>query len=196
MSEKTSTPNNTVRPPWLYGELSHERWRELEREGIGWKLHLNFDPQNLELARLVTDQLEELKEDGQIAKFKLGNGGGAEDGAPGKEATIYIGPFDKAVRVTTQIESKLGTHLTDPEGDALIDDTPFTSKIMARFDIGGTRLGRDPDFHQYGANGVPYLNKDMDPFNKKPRNIAITNATEVLNHRYGAYFMGFHGLSK
>lgn len=175
-----------LRPEWTNRSPENPLWEELERKGLGWKLHLNFDADNHATTHQIQTYLEQLQANGEITVYKLGKGGGKKSGAPGKEATVYVGPKDKAVAVATSIEENIGVLLDTPEGDTLIDDTPLTAKIMARFDIGR----HDPDFHQYGAEGVPYLNHDMDPFNRKERRVALANAEAVLRERYGEYYTG------
>jgi hypothetical protein len=162
---------------------------ELERQGLGWKLHLNFDATDRTKVAAVSDTLARLQEDAKITTYKIGHGGGKASGAPGKEATVYVGPRDKAEYVARIIGSLLDPVLDLPEGDTLYDDRPFGetgTKVMGRFDI----ERHDPDFLQYGRGGVPLLKRDGDRWNLRERSVAMAAAEETLRVRYGPYYTG------
>jgi hypothetical protein len=88
-----------------------------------------------------------------IGDFKIGEGGGSAVGAPGKEATVYVGSKDDAVAAASRIEEELGKLLLPPAGDTLSDDIQFTVHVMGRFEI----LGWDLDFIPKGFRGFPML---------------------------------------
>lgn len=132
-----------------------QAWIDKLARGDGWKLHLNFDPEDAAKSASVSDLLTSLKEQGSIAGFKIGHGGGKAAGAPGKEATVYVGPCDQAAYVAHSVGALLEPVLDAPEGDTLEDDTPFTEKVVGRFDVGSNR--GDLDFLQYGWQGVPFM---------------------------------------
>ena len=145
------------------------------RETAGWKLHLaSADPE------AVSAVLKELG-----LRHKVGR----SDGQAGKDVTVYVGGKHAADRAARLIEEKAGSLLKDPEGEALADDTPFTSKVVGRFDAAG-----DPDFHQYGSGGVPDLNDDVnnavfggDAKTSEQRREA---ADRLLRQRYGKFYSG------
>jgi len=165
------------------------------RYPYGWKLHLNFDPYNPDIVKAVDDFLAGLKQDGHIKSFKIGQGGGKEAEAPGKEATVYIGPLDQTAQVAEIVSSGLQGVLLPAEGDALTDDVPISRDglVWGRF---ATRTDRN--FINYG-NGVPLLEVDFDNalyWRKKWPETALTDAqmlsrsTEYAIAAYGDFFNG------
>lgn len=162
---------------------------KLEAMGEGWKLHLNFDADDSAATAAIRDLLTAMVEQGYVANFKIGHGGGKVSGQPGKEATVRVGDRDKAAAAAVIIEELADHLLLDPEGEALQDDTLFTAHVMGRFDI--SRY--DPDFQQYGGDGVPYIRQDandsafgetMSPDDMK------TRAHTLLAYRYGKFYTG------
>lgn len=142
----------------------------VKAETAGWKLHL------------ATDKPEEvskiLQESG--LKHKVGR-----SGQDGKDVTVYVGSKEAAKEATRLIEEKAGHLLKEPHGpEVLNDDVPFGKKVMGRFDIGSI----DPEFHQYGEKGVPWLNADMDPYNRHPG--ATERADAKLKEKYGEFYTG------
>ncbi|MDB5160689.1 MAG: hypothetical protein JWO96_69 [Candidatus Saccharibacteria bacterium] len=183
---RTETPV----PGWLKDRLQSERGERATNRAQGWKLHLNFDADNPEIIKKISDCLEEQVAAGTIVTFKIGKGGGKKDGQPGKEATVYVGPKDRADIVAQVLQEQLDKILSDPEGDALEDDVPFTEKIMGRFEVSKV----DPQFHQYGAKGFPLLKIDMasalwdkEQFSAEE---ARQRADSVLRERYGTFYTG------
>ena len=171
--------------PEKYRTLSYE---EIARKGKGWKLHLNFDAEDEAKTSSVVDLLTAMEELDMVSAYKIGRGGGKKAGAPGKEATVYVGHRDKTMLVAGVIEDMLGSALDLPEGDTLVDDTEFTPKVMGRFEL--TRL--DPDFMQYGFQGTPYLLRDYDRYAavKIPSAEKVHHATDLLTQRYGEFYIG------
>ena len=78
-------------------------------------------------------------------------------GAPGKEATVYVGSKDDAFVVAKMIEDGLRDVLLPPTGDALVSDIEFTELVMGRFDV----MRWDPDrlgyFRAHGRNEQGYI---------------------------------------
>lgn len=152
---------NYVTEEMLPTNPDHEKARiaaeNMKKRGKGWKLHLNFDPDNKFNVWRIENFLETLEIQGKISAFKIGHGGGKADGAPGKEATVYVGAKDDATELAKIIEERLSPELLIPEGDTLEDDIPFSDKVMGRFEL----VKFDPDFHQYGKEGVPFLIEDV-----------------------------------
>ncbi|MDQ5885706.1 MAG: hypothetical protein QG628_103 [Patescibacteria group bacterium] len=185
-----------------YGEEPEESrtvsYDEIAKLGKGWKLHLNFDAENIQTVSTVRTFLKVLKDHDAITTFKIGEGGGKEYDAPGKEATVYVGHRDKASMVAQAIEESLASILIDPEGDTITDDIEFMPHVMGRFEVGGL----DPEFHQYGAKGHPLprtairdlifsseLKSDLtarQKFISEQTAIADT----VLRDRYGVFYTG------
>ncbi|HYD35676.1 MAG TPA: hypothetical protein VD999_06415 [Vitreimonas sp.] len=186
---------------------------------FGWKLHLNFDAQNpknksnIEALRLF---LSQLKNDGSIAHYKIGDGGGKADDQPGKEATVYVGSRKKAKEAAKKIldNKTVKEFLLPAEDSTLIDDVPYDSLtgdflisedsvasidklpsnlsylIMGRFDISK----KNPDFHQYGGHGIPLLKVDApvpwDPREPAERINNKRKAYKALVKEYGTFFTG------
>jgi hypothetical protein len=170
-------------------EVAKERWSELERRGVGWKLHLNFDPDDATKRSAVSDLLTDLQDQGDIATFKIGKGGGRADDQPGKEATVYVGPRDKAERIARIIDFALEPVLDAPEGEALKDDIPFgPGKVMGRFDV----QTYDLDFAAYGTQGFPLRKVDMNArlFGNLDPEEAKATSENLLIERYGMYYTG------
>jgi hypothetical protein len=169
-------------------------FHEIAKKGKGWKLHLNFDPDDPKSVEAVDAQLKALHAKQLITQYKLDNGGGRAAGAPGKEATVYVGHRDKAALVAEFLDKKLTNILTAPEGDTLTDDMVIAGKVMGRFQINGL----DMQFEQYGGKGFPYLSKEAGEyiFQKNPsRKQILKKAAEdrsiaILEQRYGAFYTG------
>jgi hypothetical protein len=106
----------------------------------GWKLHLNFDAGDPTVVTQVSLFLKEMK-GRNLCNFKIGKGGGKAAGAPGKEATVYVGSKDDAFVVAKMIEDGLRDVLLPPTGDALVSDIEFNELVMGRFDV----MKWDPD---------------------------------------------------
>lgn len=193
-TRKTTSWTSATRPqrPSLTDpnpEIAQQARTDIERLGAGWKLHLNFDAEDPIKVATVDTVLDSLQLGKRILQYKIGHGGGRASGAPGKEATVYIGSRDNAEIVARYIGQVLDPVLDPPEGDTLHDDRPFGeagTKVMGRFDIGRY----DRDFHQYGPNGLPLLNQDVDPWNKIDRDAAIARAEAALVSRYGEFYTG------
>jgi len=171
---------------------------DLQNNGKGWKMHLNFDTNDSQKATTITGVLERLKAAGAITDSKVGNGGGTQtDGyedAPGKEATIYVGSKDKTDLIADYLSAELQGQLTTPTGDALRDDIELAPAVMGRFEV----YGADPEFMQYSGVDTPVL-KDYaanvqfgTTDAQKAEN--LTKAQEAskahLQEKYGAYYTG------
>lgn len=141
----------------------------------GWKLHLAAPPENLEaISKALKDQGIE---------HKVGRSGGQT----GKDITAYIGSKADAQSVADKINKSVGHLLDAPRGEPLKDDASFGGKVMGRFDV------RDPDFHQYGAGGIPHLNVDVgnSVFGGQPiAPDALKRADAILRQRYGSFYTG------
>ena len=191
-------PNTGPLPDWIVDRRKSDEQKaaqqaargEVARErGLGWKLHLNFDPTNPEAVAKIKTFLEQT-DPRVVRSFKFGR---ASDQS-GKEATVYVGPKDSAAAIATEIETELGEILLPPEGDALIDDIAFTPNVMGRFEISGV----EPDFHQYGGHGIPYLDEHEKSIRRAKiwggqavdENSAYQEADRILKDRYGAFYTG------
>lgn len=157
----------------------------IRKLGLGWKLHLNFDPNDPKNVAAVEVYLSQT--DPRLVRgFKIGRNGGQS----GKEATVYIGSKDQATKVAKEIEEGLGNILREPEGDGLKSDIVFTPKVIGRFDI--SRF--DPDFIQYGFRGFPMLKVDANNMlwarEKYSPEEASQRANRVLIERYGTFYIG------
>ncbi len=155
----------------------------------GWKLHLNFDADNPQIRKEVDTVLGELKAKGIIPEYKIGHGGGAAAGAPGKEATVYVGNGKTAKDVARYLEERLGKSLKTPAGDTITDDVNLTDKVMGRFDLRG-----DSEFTQYGSRGVPYkfdsAFRTGAEIKADVAEAARKEADQILQKRYGDFYSG------
>src|SRR3989344_7668309 len=149
-----------------------------KRGEFGWKMHLAVQPQN---HQLVYDWI--LDNSPYEAKY------GRSDQI-GKDFTIYIGSFDEAEAYALTIANLLRDYLEDVQGDAANEDIAITDKTAIRFDAGRT----NPDFHQYGSKGIPFLNHDVsqrrwgkEKFNREE---AMNRAYRILKYKYKEYFTG------
>jgi len=152
-----------------------------ERPESGWKLHLNFDGENFAVRARIAAILRKLEQESLVAGWKIGHRGGKRAGAPGKEATVYIGHGKKAKLVADYLNRELADVLRPPEGDTLDDDIRLSGNVVGRFDLNG-----DPEFHQYGGNGIPYRMQDMR--SRTPSAEAAKKADAVLRERYGDFY--------
>lgn len=160
---------------------------DLENRGLGWKLHLHFDPSDAAKLAAVNGFLGYLQEEGYVTAYKIGRNSGQD----GKDATVYVGPRDKAEYAARAIASTLSPVLESPTGDALQNDRPIGEEdtmVVGRFDIGSY----DHDFHQYGRDGIPYLNDDVRAalWSDMPTDDFASRAQALLVERYGTYFTG------
>jgi len=165
---KTQAEAVLGKQPW---EMTDAEWKGYAG---GWKLHLST--KNPEAVS------EELKKLG--LRHKVGRG----SGQTGKDLTVYVGSKDAADAAANAIVGKTGALLDPPHGDALIDDILFNPKVAGRFNIHDTPL--TGEFHQYGAKGIPFLQEDMDPFNKRPSDESFARADKRLRERYGVFYTG------
>jgi hypothetical protein len=145
----------------------------------GWKLHLAVDPAN---AGAVDTVLQDLKAKGEFNGYKQGSNSGQD----GKDFTIYAGSKAQAQAVSDALSQRVGGLLDNPRGDTLVDDIPFGSKVMGRFDA------YDPEFHQYGSGGIPYTKDDMAQkvWGGVTSDQARANADAILRLKYGEYYTG------
>jgi hypothetical protein len=171
-------------------DLQKESVEELSPDNDGWKLHLNFDHTNEQVKKKIRAVLMELFAFGLIHDFKIGGGGGVEFGAPGKEATVYIGHGYAAKKVAEYLQESMADLLLPPAGDALNDDIPLTPLVTGRFCIDDGIV-----FHQYGGLGVPYL---LSSVKRRERGEnARDKAYRLLQERYGDFFTaGFEGVGE
>lgn len=146
------------------------------RPNAGWKLHLGVDPEDREAVN------QYLSKTG--LSFKQGFNAGQE----GKDFTIYVGSKNAAVKAAQDIHSNIGDKINPPKGEVLNDDTKLAGNVMGRFDAAG-----DNDFHQYGKNGIPLLNSDVQnrmyggDFNEQQ---ALKNSDTILKNKYGSFYSG------
>ncbi len=169
----------------------HKEAVEALEPGKGWKLHLNFDPSNEGIISQLLDVLGRLALRGIIEIFKIGNGGGVAYGAPGKEATVYVGHGYNAKRVAEFLDRNIFHLLAPPAGDALVDDILMTPMIAARFDVSYSYCH---DFLQYGWHGVPFVATDGRRNSQRKGEEARVFAHSVLTARFGEFFTdGFEG---
>ncbi len=162
------------------------KFEEIANKGYGWKLHLNFDAEDPVKVQIVGDFLTGMKEQRAIFDFKVGEGGGKESDAPGKEATIYIGHRDKAKAIAPAIEQALDGMLDEPEGDTLTSDITFTKKISGRFDIGSS----NDEFSGHGRR--PNLRRAVRSwYEAELAEKSEEDFTEsLLSKRYGKFYTG------
>lgn len=166
--------------------------RVVLEDAMGWKLHLNFDAQNPDTVSRIDEVLSRVKQSGAIRGFKIGDGGGKEWGQPGKESTVYVGSRDKTDVVARFVSQELGDILLPPEGDTLIDDIPLADGIMGRF-----APQYDPEFHQYGSDGIPYLKEEFAkalwmPVDQQKEYLSVLakKSLDRIVEKYGDYFTG------
>lgn len=155
-------------------------------ETQGWKLHLNLKGDTASIEKISAF----LKEKG-IA-HKVGRNGGQS----GKDMTLYIGDRDKTNAIAKELNDKFGDVLSPAEGDTLSDDMPISGNVWGRFEIGK----HDPRFHQYGIEGVPFLDEDMGQIRyqtdkKKAAQEYKAKADKLLQAKYGSYYSGTTGVS-
>jgi hypothetical protein len=171
-------------------DLQKESVEALSPDNNGWKLHLNFDHTNEQVKKKIRAVLMELLAFNLIYDFKIGGGGGVEFGAPGKEATVYIGHGYAAKKVAEYLQENIADVLLPPEGDALTDDILLTSLVAGRFCIDDGVV-----FHQYGGLGVPYLMNSVK--RREGGEEARDKAYRLLEERYGDFFAaGFEGVGE
>ncbi|MCA9346249.1 hypothetical protein KC960_02050 [Candidatus Saccharibacteria bacterium] len=175
-------------------QKSEEVARNAERAkqaGEGWKLHLNFDYTNPQHVRKVQEVLDKLASDKAITTFKIGNGGGVESGAPGKEATVYIGSMSETQKIAEIIDKELSGVLLPATGDVLQDDLPFSGNVWGRFSVVGSQPKVDDfeleGFLQYGRDGVPSKRK-YNPWNPAPKDYILADSIATLRKLYGEFF--------
>jgi hypothetical protein len=180
-------------------------YREMAERGKGWKLHLNFDPDNLEANVHVKLLLRELRSTDSINFYKIGHGGGRDRINPGKEATVYVGHRDSMDIIAPFIEEQIGDYL-DPETESTLkNDIMFGDLVAGRFEN-----THDREFAQYGDAGLIYRAEDwrevtgfsMQGFDTENERIAAIEvfmdaarkrAETGLIDRYGVYFTGVSG---
>lgn len=140
----------------------------------GWKLHLATDNVD-EVSNILSDL---------GYTFKVGR----SSGQVGKDITIYVGSRVDANILAAEISDKAAGLIKSPVGDTLIDDVELAPNVMGRFDIGSS----DKRFHQYGINGVPFLNDDMlqVQMGTLTKEQAMQKAQMLLQTDYGEYFSG------
>jgi len=179
-------------------ELSYD---DAMRKVSGWKLHLNFDPDNPEVVANFMQLLDPMKAAGAVSTYKIGHGGGRKAGAPGKEATVYVGHRDKAQLVADFIGSYMnGDGLLAPEGEALHDDLPFNDLVVGRFEVTNTHF---EVLSQYGMQGfgapmhiiqrwlAEGFRKNMDPLERQQKLVMERQeAIEFITSFFGDYFTG------
>ncbi len=161
-------------------------------DAMGWKLHLNFDSQNPDTVARISEVLSRIKQSGAVRNFKIGDGGGKEWDNPGKESTIYVGSRNKTDAVAKFVSRELGDVLLPPEGHALIDDIPLANNVMGRF-----APQYDPEFHQYGSEGIPYLKEEFaraiwmpQDQQKEYLSVLAKKSLDRIVEKYGDYFTG------
>lgn len=135
--------------------------------------------------------LDELASDHAIPAYKIGNGGGVESGAPGKEATVYIGSMPETQKIAEIIDKELSGVLLPATGDVLQDDLPFSGNVWGRFSVVGSQP-RVNDFElegflQYGLDGVPSKRK-YNPWNPAPKEVILADSVDTLRKLYGTFF--------
>lgn len=166
--------------------------RVLLEDAMGWKLHLNFDAQNPVTVGKINEILLKIKQSGAIKDYKIGEGGGKEWDQPGKESTVYVGSSDKTKLVAQFISEELDGLILPPEGDTLVDDVLIAHNVMGRFSP-----QYDIEFHQYGANGIPFLKEEFGnglwiPKDQQPAyfaDLAVKSRARLVE-KYGDYFTG------
>lgn len=169
----------------------HKEAVEALEPGKGWKLHLNFDYKNARVLSKIMGVLGRLALRGIIEIFKIGNGGGARCGAPGKEATVYVGHGYSAKRVAEFLDRNISHLLAPPAGDALVDDILMTPMIAARFDLSNSYCF---DFNQYGWHGVSFVRGYARTDSRQNNEDARAFAHAILVARFGEFFTdGFEG---
>lgn len=183
--------DSNMEEPDEFKDLSYA---ELGAKGMGWKLHLNFDPKNEENVYKIKIFLYALRERGLASASKIG----LHDGQSGKEATVYVGHKDKAVLVAGLIERGLGDLLMPPGEKAIEDDTPFSEHLMGRFETTGVAH----DFAGYGAKGHSILKDDFEVIKnleragnspgeiEKIKTPMVQKADEILRKRFGEFYTG------
>ena len=166
------------------GDL-HKEAVEALQPGKGWKLHLNFDHTNRDVVSRIGIVLERLMGRGIVVNFKIGQGGGVECGAPGKEATVYVGHGYRAKSVAKFLHNNYSYLLKPPAGDTLVDDILMAPLIAARFDLSHTYYH---DFNQYGWHGIPFVMGDGRRHSRRNGEEARAFAHAVLAARFGEFF--------
>ncbi len=188
----------------------------------GWKIHLNFDANDGEVVREIQFLLTTLLSAGVIRTFKIGEGGGAKYGQPGKEATVYLG-YGHTVKFVADYLEKVNAEYLTTRGKALLREPSYgarknmddvlatdllvTKFIAARFDVAaqeGKLSGADNDFHAYGPAGFPNLvGKNLKLILsglsgvKRAESFEDLNALshKILAERYGEFYTdGFKGM--
>lgn len=186
---KGDVPSNRITIPGIEEELTPETKAQEApanpseskavpqglRGTAGWKLHLTVSQSNLEA---VSAKLSKLG-----LRHKVGRSGEQE----GKDITVYAGSRSSAESAAASIERAVGGLIGSPIGDALKDDTSFSKNVMGRFDPAG-----DAEFHQYGSDGIPYLNDDVHDqtfggAKKTPKELR-DRANALLQQRYGEFY--------
>jgi len=159
--------------------------------GQGWKLHLNFDPDQPRIVAAIEGFLQIIQDRKIVDAYKIGEGGGKNaDAALGKEATVAVGSLDRSLEVARLLESELGAYLLPQADDVLIDDVPLSPRglVWGRFDV------RYADDHQIYGEGVPYLKEDVASLTFDPAwNKHNSPTNEELRDRAAAYDIATYG---
>lgn len=154
-------------------KMTPELIQKIKDKHAGWKLHLASDKPEY-VSRWLKDR-------GYTHKV-------GRSGQEGKDLTVYIGSKADTIRVADDIENNIAHLLNDPHGETLTDDIAFTNKVWGRFSVSQV----DTEFHQYGSEGIPYLNDDMARRGRGDidANTARQNADRILRERYGEFYSG------
>lgn len=157
--------------------------------GQGWKLHLNFDPNNAETVNAINTFLQGLQTSNEVDAFKIGNGGGEGAGEPGKEATVATGSLDRSIRASELIEQAIGSHLLAPAGETLRDDVPVSASgnVWGRFEVQKV----EKTLTDSREDGVQLLKDDVAQLMFGDGSAAPSN--QVLRDRALVYVQGTYG---
>ncbi|MBF0483895.1 MAG: hypothetical protein HQL25_04220 [Candidatus Omnitrophica bacterium] len=142
---------------------------------VGWKVHLNVMPENVEF---VSDYL---LQNGHLFKFLHGGD------ANGETFTVYIGSFSFAKKWAKQISDDLRGRLAKPTRS---DEVELAIGVVGRFSI-----DRFFGFGQYGRGGISFLTEEKKKYlwEKGPeRQVRVEAAWRasfaVLLEKFGDYF--------
>lgn len=151
-----------------------------------WKMHIFLDQNNCTVSnRLIKNTAEFLIKNN--ISFKMGNGG--DDG---KVFTVYVGEYDKTLRLATELNRRFGAQYAQnyPTGGA---QTPEDRKIYNNIGIRFEGINSNPEdslFAYYGHNGIPALKPDLAFAGRQNWQLSALACHIFLAEKCGAKYLG------
>ena len=150
-----------------------------------WKLHIFLNQDERTVTDPIIKNTAKFFIDNNIS-FKMGNGG---DG--GKVFTAYIGEFDKASQVATQLNTLFGEEYKKdcPSPQKTSSDILVFNNIGMRFE--GTKYeNKDSLFMHYGVIGIPTLDRNLQFNGINDRKLSALACHIFLAEKCGTKYLG------